>query len=177
MRISDWSSDVCSSDLFEAACLIGCAVVTGVGAVLNRAKVRPGDTVAVIGAGGIGQSVIQGARLAAAGRIVAIDANPAKEQAARAFGATDFVDATAVDDVVAAVKDLGLPNGVDHAFECVGHPALIRSAIDMLDWHGQCVMLGVPKAGTEASFVVSDMYNDKAILGCRYGAKIGRAHV
>src|SRR3546814_3270567 len=123
MRISDWSSDVCSSDLFEAACLIGCAVVTGVGAVLNRAKVRPGDTVAVIGAGGIGQSVIQGARLAAAGRIVAIDANPAKEQATRAFAATDFVDAPAVDDGVAAVKDSGLPNGVHTACGCVSSDA------------------------------------------------------
>ncbi len=155
---------------FEAACLIGCAVVTGVGAVLNRARVQPGETVLVIGAGGIGQSVIQGARLAAAGRIVAVDANPAKEAAARLFGATDFVDASATDDVIAAVKDLGLADGVDHAFECVGHPGLIRTAIDLLDWGGQCVLLGVPKAGTEASFVVSTMYNDKAILGCRYGA-------
>jgi Zn-dependent alcohol dehydrogenase len=155
---------------FEAACLIGCAVVTGVGAVLNRARVQPGETVLVIGAGGIGQSVIQGARLAAAGRIVAVDANPAKEAAARLFGATDFVDASATDDVIAAVKDLGLPDGVDHAFECVGNPGLIRTAIDLLDWGGQCVLLGVPKAGTEASFVVSNMYNDKAILGCRYGA-------
>ncbi len=154
---------------FEAACLIGCAVVTGVGAVLNRARVQPGETVVVIGAGGIGQSVIQGARLAAAGRIVAVDANPAKEAAARMFGATDFVDASATDDVIAAVKDLGLPDGVDHAFECVGHPDLIRTAIDLLDWGGQCVLLGVPKAGTEASFVVSNMYNDKSILGCRYG--------
>src|SRR4051794_10956120 len=75
----------------EVACLIGCAVVTGTGAVLNRAKVQPGQTVVVIGAGGIGQSVIQAARLAAAGRIVVVDANPAKEAVARLFGATDFV--------------------------------------------------------------------------------------
>ena len=153
-----------------SACLIGCAVVTGAGAVLNRAKVQPGQTVVVVGAGGIGQSVIQAARLSAASRIVVIDSNPAKEAAARQMGATDFIDATSVDDTVAAVKDLGLPNGVDHAFECVGHPALIRQAIDVLDWGGQCVLLGVPKMGTEASFVVSQMYNDKAILGCRYGS-------
>jgi S-(hydroxymethyl)glutathione dehydrogenase/alcohol dehydrogenase len=114
--------------------------------------------------------VIQAARLAAAGRIVVVDANPAKEAVARQFGATDFIDATAVDDTVAAVKDLGLPNGVDYAFECVGHPALIRQSIDALDWGGSCVLLGVPKMGTEASFVVATMYNDKAILGCRYGA-------
>lgn len=154
----------------SVACLIGCAVVTGAGAVLNRAKVQPGQTVLVIGAGGIGQSVIQAARIAAASRIVVVDANPAKEAVARDFGATDFLDASSIDDTVAAVKDLGLPNGVDHAFECVGHPALIRTAIDLLDWGGQCVLLGVPKMGTEASFVVSTLYNDKSILGCRYGS-------
>ena len=125
---------------------------------------------AVIGAGGIGQSVIQGARLSSASRIVVIDSNPAKEAAARQMGATDFVDASATSDTVAAVRDLGLPNGVDYAFECVGHPALIRQAIEMLDWGGSCVMLGVPRLGTEASFVVNSMYNDKSIMGCRYGS-------
>jgi Zn-dependent alcohol dehydrogenase len=154
---------------FDSACLIGCAVVTGAGAVLNRAKVRPGQTVVVIGAGGIGQSAIQAARLSAAGRIVVIDANPLKEAVSRQFGATDFIDASSIDDTVSAVKDLGLPNGVDYAFECVGHPALIRQAIDLLDWGGSCVMIGVPGRDAEASFVVSSMYNDKSILGCRYG--------
>jgi S-(hydroxymethyl)glutathione dehydrogenase/alcohol dehydrogenase len=154
----------------SAACLIGCAVVTGAGAVLNRAKVRPGQTVAVIGAGGIGQSAIQAARIAAAGRIVAIDANPGKEAVARRFGATDFVDASSTDDTVAAVKDLGLPTGVDHVFECVGHPALIRQGVALLDWGGTLTLLGVPKLGTEASFVVNDLYNDRSILGCRYGS-------
>jgi S-(hydroxymethyl)glutathione dehydrogenase/alcohol dehydrogenase len=148
-------------------------VVTGAGAVLNRAKVQPGETVAVIGAGGIGQSVIQAARLSAAGRIVVIDANPAKEAVARQFGATDFLDGTAYSgpgELVEAVKALGLPNGVDYAFECVGHPALIRNAIDLLDWGGSCVLLGVPKIGTEASFVINTLYNDKSIMGCRYGS-------
>ncbi|MFO7279595.1 MAG: Zn-dependent alcohol dehydrogenase [Thermoanaerobacterales bacterium] len=154
----------------DVACLVGCAVVTGVGAVLNRARVRPGQTVVVIGAGGIGQSVIQGARIAAAGRIVAVDANPAKEEIARRLGATDFVDASAVDDPVVAVRDLGLPDGVDHVFECVGHPALVRQGIAMLDWGGTITLLGVPKLGTEASFVVNDLYNDRSILGCRYGS-------
>ena len=153
----------------DAASLIGCAVVTGAGAVLNRAKVQPGEAVAVIGAGGIGQSVIQGARLASAGRIVVIDANPLKEAVARQFGATDFIDASQhPDHTVAAVKEL-VPAGVDYAFECVGHPALIRQAIDMLGTGGSCVLLGVPKLGTEASFVVGNLYNDKSILGCRYG--------
>jgi S-(hydroxymethyl)glutathione dehydrogenase/alcohol dehydrogenase len=157
----------------EVACLIGCAVVTGAGAVLNRAKVQPGQTVAVIGAGGIGQSVIQAAHLSAAGRIVVIDANPAKEAVARQFGATDFLDGSALTgdgELVQAVKDLDLPNGVDHAFECVGHPALIRHAIDLLDWGGQCILLGVPKLGTEATFVINTLYNDKSIMGCRYGS-------
>jgi len=155
---------------FESACLIGCAVVTGAGAVLNRAKVQPGETVVVIGAGGIGLSAIQAARLAGASRIVAVDANPAKRAVALEFGATDFVDATATNDVVTAVKDLGLEHGADHTFECVGRPELIRHAIDLLDWGGTCTLVGVPKLGTEASFVVSSLYNNKSILGCRYGA-------
>ena len=155
---------------FDAACLIGCAVVTGAGAVLNRAKVQPGQTVVVIGAGGIGISVIQAARIAGAARIVVIDANPDKRAAALGFGATDFVDASSTEDTVAAVKDLGLSTGVDHVFECVGHPALIRNAIDLLDWGGTCTLVGVPKLGTEASFVVNSLYNNKSILGCRYGA-------
>jgi S-(hydroxymethyl)glutathione dehydrogenase/alcohol dehydrogenase len=154
----------------EVACLIGCAVVTGAGAVLNRAKVQPGQTVVVIGAGGIGQSSVQAARIAAAGRIVVLDANPGKEEVARRMGATDFVDVTSTDDVVAAVKDLGLPNGVDHVFECVGRPELIRTSVALLDWGGTATLLGVPKLGTEASFVVNDLYNDKSIIGCRYGS-------
>src|SRR5262249_61168423 len=113
----------------SSACLIGCAVVTGAGAVLNRAKVQPGQTVAVIGAGGIGQSVIQAARLSNASRIVVIDANPAKAAAARQMGATDFIDASAVDDTVTAAKDLRFPNGVGYTFEAVGQPALIRNAL------------------------------------------------
>ena len=172
--VAESQAIVISKDMpFDAACLIGCAVVTGAGAVLNRAKVQPGQTVVVIGAGGIGQSVIQAARLSSAGRIVVIDANPGKEAVARQFGATDFLDGSALTgegELVAAVKELGLPEGVDYAFECVGHPALIRNAIDMLDWGGSCVLLGVPKLGTEASFVVNTLYNDKSILGCRYGS-------
>lgn len=153
-----------------SACLIGCAVVTGAGAVFNRAKVRPGQSVVVIGAGGIGQSVIQAARLSNASRIVVIDTNPAKREVALGFGATDFVDASATDDTGAAVRDLGLADGVDHAFECVGHPTLIRTAIDLLDWGGTCTLLGVPGRTAEASFLVSGLYNNKSILGCRYGA-------
>ncbi|TDD38383.1 Zn-dependent alcohol dehydrogenase [Actinomadura sp. KC06] len=153
----------------DAACLIGCAVLTGAGAVLNRARVRPGETVLVIGAGGIGQSVVQAARLAAAGRIVVVDANPAKEEVARRFGATDFVDASRTGDVPAAVRGLGLTGGVDHAFECVGQPALIRQAVDLLAWGGTCVLLGVPPRDAEAAFQVASLYQNKTIMGCRYG--------
>jgi S-(hydroxymethyl)glutathione dehydrogenase/alcohol dehydrogenase len=156
---------------FDVACLLGCAIVTGVGAVLNRAKVDVGDTVLVIGAGGIGQSVIQGARLAGAGRIVTVDTNSAKEDIARTLGTTDFIDASTLGDsrIVDRLKELVLPHGVDHAFECVGAPSLIRAAVDALDWNGQVILLGVPSADTEAEFPVAQLYHDKSILGCRYG--------
>ncbi|KPI02351.1 Alcohol dehydrogenase GroES domain protein [Actinobacteria bacterium OK006] len=146
-----------------SAALIGCGVLTGVGAVLNRARVDRGDTVLVIGTGGIGLNVLQGARIAGALKIVAVDANPAKEAVARRFGATHFLTSTE------AVKEI-LPTGADHAFECVGRVELIRQAIDLLDRHGQAVLLGVPPATAEASFLVSSMYLDKSILGCRYGS-------
>ncbi|ARP71649.1 Zn-dependent alcohol dehydrogenase [Streptomyces pluripotens] len=147
----------------RSAALIGCGVLTGVGAVLNRARVDRGDSVVVIGAGGIGLNVLQGARLAGALRIVAVDANPAKEVVARQFGATDFLPS------VEGVREL-LPTGADHVFECVGRVDLVRAAIDLLDRHGQAVLLGVPPATAEASFLVSSLYLDKAVLGCRYGS-------
>ncbi|MEU0674879.1 Zn-dependent alcohol dehydrogenase [Streptomyces sp. NPDC006172] len=146
-----------------SAALIGCGVLTGVGAVLNRARVDRGESVVVIGTGGIGLNVLQGARIAGAGRIVAVDANPAKEAVARRFGATDFLPSAE------GVRDL-LPTGADHVFECVGRVELIRQAVDLLDRHGQAVLLGVPPATAEASFLVSSLYLDKSILGCRYGS-------
>ncbi len=152
-----------------SASLIGCAVLTGTGAVLNRAKPRAGSSALVIGIGGIGLNVLQGLALSNCGPIIAVDANPAKEAAARLFGATHFIAAGHDVDTVAAVREI-CPNGVDSAFECVGHPALIRQCVDLLDWGGQCILLGVPKFGSEASFVVQSLYNDKSILGCRYGA-------
>ncbi|CAN5834803.1 zinc-dependent alcohol dehydrogenase family protein [soil metagenome] len=152
-----------------SASLVGCAVITGVGAVWNRAKVTHGQTVVVIGLGGIGLNVVQAASLANASRVIAVDTNPDKEAVARQFGATDVIITGPDVDLVEAVKER-CPNGVDHAFECVGHATLIRTAIDLLDWGGTCVLLGVPKLGTEASFTVAAMYNDKSILGCRYGS-------
>ncbi|MFP3991763.1 Zn-dependent alcohol dehydrogenase [Streptomyces sp. E11-3] len=152
-----------------SAALIGCAVLTGVGAVLNRARVDRGDSVVVLGAGGVGLNVLQGARLAGALTIVAVDANPAKEAAARQFGATHFIDAAQVPDTSAAVREI-LPTGADHVFECVGSTKLIRQAVDLLDRHGQAVLLGMPGAKAEASFVPANLFLDKSILGCRYGA-------
>lgn len=160
---------------FEPAALLGCGVLTGTGAALNRAKVRPGAAVAVLGVGGIGLNAVQGCRIAGASRIIAVDANPAKEEAARTFGATDFVHAAG--DAVAAVKELTGGAGVDYAFECVGLPALVRAAVDMLDWDGTCVLLGVPRPDAEAAFRPFDLFRDRSILGCRYGGSRPQADI
>ncbi|MFI2368357.1 Zn-dependent alcohol dehydrogenase [Streptomyces sp. NPDC018833] len=146
-----------------SAALIGCAVLTGVGAVLNRARTGRGDTVVVIGTGGIGLNVVQGARIAGASAIVAVDANPAKEAMARRFGATDFLTSAA------DVRDI-LPTGADHVFECVGRPALIRQAIELLDRRGQAVLLGMTSPAAEATFLPASLFLDKSVLGCRYGS-------
>ncbi|MBO8192946.1 alcohol dehydrogenase catalytic domain-containing protein [Streptomyces oryzae] len=159
-----------------SAALIGCAVLTGVGAVLNRAQVGHGESVVVIGVGGVGLNVLQGARIAGAAPIVAVDANPEKEAAARQFGATHFVHAAqgetqegTAGGMVAAVKEI-LPDGAAHTFECVGSTALVRQAVDLLDRHGQAVLLGMPPADAEAVFLPAALFLDKSILGCRYGS-------
>jgi S-(hydroxymethyl)glutathione dehydrogenase/alcohol dehydrogenase len=145
---------------FSSACLIGCGVLTGVGAALNRANIKPGQSVAVFGIGGIGLNVIQGARIAGAGRIIAVDLLPEKETLARQFGATDFISSA----------DSEVPP-VDWAFECVGHPAVVRRAFDCLDWGGTAVVLGVPPPGAEVSIPINSLaYVDRGILGCRYGS-------
>ncbi|MBT2364683.1 Zn-dependent alcohol dehydrogenase [Streptomyces sp. ISL-10] len=146
-----------------SAALIGCAVLTGVGAVVNRARTGCGDTVVVIGTGGVGLNVVQGARIAGASAIVAVDANPAKEAMARRFGATDFLTSAA------PVRDI-LPTGADHVFECVGRPALIRQAIELLDRRGQAVLLGMTSPAAEATFLPASLFLDKSVLGCRYGS-------
>jgi len=138
----------------EVAALLGCGVLTGAGAAINGAKVRPGSRVAVIGCGGVGLNTIQGARISGADRIIAIDNNPAKETLARAFGATDFV--LSDEDVVANVRELS-DGGVDYAFEVVGHVALLRNAFDMLRKHGTVIVVGMPSTGSEMAFPVLDM--------------------
>ncbi len=165
-----------------SASLIGCGVLTGVGSVLNRAKVQPGDTAAVFGVGGVGLNVIQGLRIAGASRIVAIDTMVSKEPLARQFGATHFVDASS-SDAVATTREivppgparmsgaLGWTGGVTWAFDCVGHPAVLRNALDVLDWGGTALAIGIPPQGTEVAVDVNALaYVDRGLLGCRYGS-------
>ncbi len=152
---------------FDRAALIGCGVMTGVGAVLNRARVETGASMAVFGLGGIGLSCVQGGVLAGAARIVAVDVVPAKLELARRLGATDVVDAGR-DDPVAAIRDL-TRGGADYTFEAVGNLAVIRQALEALGPGGALTIVGVPKLGSKLDFVVHALYQNKAILGCRYG--------
>jgi Zn-dependent alcohol dehydrogenase len=165
----------------ESACLIGCGVLTGVGAVLNRARVVHGETAAVFGVGGVGLNVIQALALSDASRIIAVDTVPAKEKMAREFGATDFIDARDT-DVVTTIREM-VPfsaeahtgpfnaGGVNWSFDCVGHPAVLRDAIEVLDWGGNCVLIGVPPpdAGVDA-LITRFTHVDRGLLGCRYGS-------
>ena len=161
----------------ESASLIGCGVITGVGAVLNRAKVADGQTAAVFGVGGVGLNVIQGLRLANASKIIAVDTVAAKEPLARQFGATDFIDASQGDaaeqirSMLPAEKAPFGAGGLDWAFECVGHPAVLRSAVDILDWGGTCVVVGVPSRQAELSVPITPLVHvDRTIMGTRYGS-------
>ncbi|NMV38076.1 Zn-dependent alcohol dehydrogenase [Ralstonia insidiosa] len=134
---------------FPQASVLGCGCVTGAGAAINTASIRPGDTVAVIGVGGVGLNVISGARLAGATRIIAIDMQPAKEALARRFGATDFVLA-ADGDHVKAVRTM-TDGGVSHAFEVVGAKSTIEQSIKMLRKGGCAYVIGLPKPGNPVS--------------------------
>ena len=116
---------------FDKVCYIGCGVTTGLGAVINTAKVEPGSTVAVFGLGGIGLNVIQGARLVGADRIIGIDTNPKKEALARRFGLTDFINPESSADVTTEIIDL-TDGGVDYSFECIGKPEVMRQALESL---------------------------------------------
>ncbi len=135
----------------DKACLIACGVVTGVGATLNTTPVFAGATVAVVGCGGVGLSVIQGAKLANARQIIAVDVNPVKLEWARKFGATDVVNARDGDPVAAVrgmVKDdwQGYEGGVDFAYEATGMPACIEQAVRMVNYGGVATTIGLPAA-------------------------------
>jgi S-(hydroxymethyl)glutathione dehydrogenase / alcohol dehydrogenase len=127
---------------FEQAALLGCGVTTGYGAVTRTAKVPAGATVAVIGCGGVGLNVIQGAKLAGASRIIAIDQVPSKLDQAKKFGATDCVNSKGL-DAIEAVKNLNDGNGVDFAFEAIGLPATIEMAYNLLGVGGNAVIIGI----------------------------------
>lgn len=148
---------------FPQASTLGCGCVTGAGAAINTAGVKPGDTVAVIGVGGVGLNVISGARLAGAARIIAIDTQPAKEALARKFGATDFIDA-GQGEVVAAVHGL-TPLGVDHAFEVIGLASTSQQAIKMARLGGGAYLIGLHKAGTSIQVdVMGDLIDRQVIV-------------
>ena len=156
---------------FEKAALLGCGVITGVGAVTNAARIHPGCTVAVFGAGGIGLNIIQGARLMGARQIIAVDIHPAKEAKARQLGATHFVHAATGADPVQAVKDLTRGLGVDYAFESIGLPQPIEQAYDATRKGGTCVVAGICRADARARINVNQLvYAEKTLKGTLYGS-------
>lgn len=153
----------------DVVALVGCAVATGVGAVNNTAGVEVGATVVVIGCGGVGLSVVQGARLAGASRIVAVDVRREKAELAMTLGATDLVDASDV-DAVEAVRDL-ISDGIDYAFDAIGKTTTTEQAIAMLGLGGAAVIVGLPATGAKASFEPLALAEaDQRILGSNYGS-------
>jgi S-(hydroxymethyl)mycothiol dehydrogenase len=148
-----------SPDLSPAAlCTIGCAVMTGVGAVVNTAAVRRGDRVAVLGCGGVGLSVVQGARLARAAVIVAVDRRPDKLEVARRVGATHTIVSGPGDDAAAQVRDATGGFGVDHAFEAVGTGEVVSAAIRCCDVGGTATIIGTPARDARLDLAVSDLF-------------------
>jgi S-(hydroxymethyl)glutathione dehydrogenase/alcohol dehydrogenase len=155
----------------DLAAVIGCALQTGVGAVLNCAKVEEGATVLVMGLGGVGISVVQGARLAGASRIVVSDPNGARRDAAAHFGATDALDPTAV-DVVAECHRITGGIGVDYAFDAAGHHALIEAGLAATRAGGTTVMVGAPPVDHNVTIApaVLALVTEKKLLGTLYGS-------
>lgn len=154
----------------DRACLVGCAVMTGVGAAMNTAKVEPGQTVAVYGCGGVGLNVIQGALLCGAARVIAVDLSPAKLELARVFGATDLVE-NKDEDAPERIRELTGGLGVDCAFEVIGAPAVIQQAFLSLKRGGKAIVVGVPPIGTEVRFPALMIPSDeKSIVGSLYGS-------
>ncbi|HWD03864.1 MAG TPA: alcohol dehydrogenase catalytic domain-containing protein [Amycolatopsis sp.] len=156
---------------FETAALIACGVLTGVGSVLNTAKVEPGSTVVVFGCGGVGISVIQGARIAGAATIVAVDPVEAKHSVAKCFGATHAVTPEHLDQLKG---ELTAGEGFDYAFDVVGAPATIRAGWDAARRGGAVVVVGAGRGDAMVSFSAQELFlHDKKILGSFYGS----AHV
>lgn len=155
----------------DLAALLGCSVITGVGAALNTATIAPGDSVAVVGCGGVGLNVVQGARIAGAEVIVAVDVSAAKLATAEAFGATATVDASKVDPAN-AVRDLTGQRGADVAFEVLGQGRTIEQAVEMTRRGGQAILVGIPRLDVMLTLpaMLGIVLQERTIKGCWYGS-------
>src|SRR6195952_322730 len=163
---------------FDKVCYIGCGVTTGIGAVINTAKVEPGANVVVFGLGGIGLNVIQGARMAGANMIVGVDINPAREKLARQFGMTHFVNPKEVKgDLVPYLVEL-TKGGADYSFECVGNVDLMRQALECCHrgW-GESIIIGVAGAGQEIKTRPFQLVTGRVWKGTAFGGARGRTQV
>jgi S-(hydroxymethyl)glutathione dehydrogenase/alcohol dehydrogenase len=163
---------------FDKVCYIGCGVTTGIGAVINTAKVAPGDNVVVFGLGGIGLNVIQGARMAGANMIVGVDINPARKALGEKLGMTHFVNPTEVEgDLVPYLVDL-TKGGADYSFECVGNVKVMRQALECCHkgW-GTSVIIGVAGAGEEISTRPFQLVTGRVWKGTAFGGAKGRTDV
>lgn len=162
----------------DKICLLGCGVTTGIGAVFNTANVEEGATIAVFGLGGIGLSVIQGARMAKASRIIAVDINEDKFEMAKKFGATDFVNPKSFDRPVQEVIVELTEGGVDYSFECVGNVELMRSALECCHkgW-GESIIIGVAGAGQEISTRPFQLVTGRVWKGSAFGGVKGRTEL
>jgi S-(hydroxymethyl)glutathione dehydrogenase/alcohol dehydrogenase len=153
----------------DRAALIGCGVTTGLGAALNTARVRPGDSAVVIGCGGVGLAAVQGCRIAGASRIVAVDTMPWKLELARKLGATDTVDASAGDPTLQVLGALG--GGADFSFECIGLKATAAQAVAMVRKGGTAVLVGVVPFGTSIELPGLDLVlSGKSVVGSMMGS-------
>ncbi|MGP1371550.1 MAG: S-(hydroxymethyl)glutathione dehydrogenase/class III alcohol dehydrogenase [Almyronema sp.] len=163
---------------FDKVCYIGCGVTTGIGAVINTAKVEPGSNVIVFGLGGIGLNVIQGCRLVGADMIVGVDINPARREIAEKFGMTHFVNPKEVDgDLVPYLVDL-TKGGADYTFECIGNVNVMRQALESCHkgW-GESVIIGVAEAGAEISTRPFQLVTGRVWRGSAFGGARGRTDV
>ena len=159
---------------FDKACYVGCGVTTGVGAVVNTAKVEPGANVVVFGLGGIGLNVIQGARLAGADKIIGVDINSEKEEWGRKFGMTDFVNPKDVGSVVEQIVNL-TDGGADYSFDCTGNVDVMRQALECCHrgW-GESIIIGVAPAGVEISTRPFQLVTGRVWKGTAFGGARGR---
>jgi S-(hydroxymethyl)glutathione dehydrogenase/alcohol dehydrogenase len=161
----------------DKVCLFGCAVTTGIGAALNTAKVEPGARVAVFGLGGVGLSVVQGAAIAGADQIIAVDMNPKKFELARQFGATDTLNPGEVEDVVEAILEL-TDGGADYSFECIGNVEVMGQALQCAHkgW-GQSIIIGVAGAGQEIHARPFLLVTGRSWRGTAFGGVKGRTEL